>query len=205
MIDIRFDGLEKLIKQLDPAIIEKAQRSAIRKIGDQAATQVSRKIRQHYPVSATQMRDILKKGTFQHRGTSARILRYSGERLSLRHFSTTSKDAYGSPKKVARPRVKSRRGTRYGARTRDQKKKPRRIVNRGFWGRGRNNGIHQIFQRSVEDDPQSSLVKLTGPSIPHMVRNTDVIAVFEAYVGANLGRVFQHELDHFMKKARGTR
>ena len=205
---VTFKNIEQVKKAYNPAIVNKATRSAIRKLTTSVAKAISKEITKTYFVRAGDIKSVLNI-RFRHtpQGHSVGFLAYASRRLSLRYF-TPERGASGkaTPKQRARPKVKSTRGIRLGARSRVRKTRPARIVPRGFWGRvGKGkNGAWQIFQR-ITSANDSKVRKLTGPSISQMARNTGALAAADKLLQDKADKVLSHELDHFIKRHAGLR
>lgn len=204
MLSVRFDNLEEVKKAYDPIVVEKAAYSAVKKLHSKAATRVSKGIRQDYAVKAGQIAAALKKRVRKENGIPSGFLIYTGRRLSLRHFAVGGP----TPRKSNRPRIRTARGLRYGAKVRVMKKRPARVVPRAFWGSARAGaqdgaGEAQIFQRVSAG--RYPLRKMTGPSIAHMARGRAGIDEVNKMMAQDANRTLSHELDHFLQRQIGLR
>lgn len=204
MLSVRFDNLDEVKKAYDPIVVEKATYSAVRKLHSKAATRVSKQIRARYAIKAGQVAAALKKRIRRQSGLPVGFLVYTGRRISLRHFAVGGP----SPRKSNRPRVRTSRGLRYGAKVRITKGRPARVVPGAFWGAGRAGtaagaGEEQIWQRVGAG--RTPLRKLTGPSIAHMARGRAGIDAVNAMMAQDADRTLSHELDHFLQRQIGIR
>lgn len=205
MIKAEFQDLERVKQVYDPIVVEKAAYSTVNKTQGKAATRMSRAVRREYAIKAREINRALHKRIRRRGGIPEGLLIYTGTRLSLRHFSSYKG---GVPKPPARPKRRSPKGTRYGARVRVLKTRKSHIVPRGFWGRGRRGrtdgaGEWQIFQRvGVSRLP---IRKLSGPSIAHMIRNESAQNDINRLLQEELNDRFSHELDHFLQRQIGLR
>ena len=148
MIKVSFQNLEKVRRAYDPKVVEKATRSAIKKLSAKASTAVSKEVRRAYAIKAGDIRQVLRKKQIVRGGVAAGFLIYTSKRLSLRYFTPErNADGTSSPKPRSRPKVTSRRGTRYGVRIRKRKDRSAKILPGAFWGRGQDSGVWQVFKR----------------------------------------------------------
>lgn len=214
MIKFTFDNLDEIKGAYDPEIVRDATRSTVRRLNSQAATQISKAIRQRYNIKARDVTAAMKLRIRDQQGMPVGFLTYLGQRISLRKFAGVSGN--NAPKGSARPRVKSGRGNRYGARVKMVKERGSHIVPEAFWGRGRvgkedGAGAWQIFQRMgvPRSNPRfkgdEKLRKLTGPSIAHMVRSNDAIEAANTLVRTKADSILAHELDHRLLRKAGLR
>lgn len=207
-LEVSFDNLDAVRQAYDPIVVEKATRSAIKKLTDQTATRVSSTVRQVYNVKARDVSKALKKRVSTQGGIPAGYAIYTGRRLSLRYFSTAGTTGMPRAGSNARPRVKTPRGTRYGARARIKKTSVSKVIKGAFWGHGRvgredGAGEAQIFQRIGLG--RLKIRKLTGPSIAHMMRGEDAQRAVNDEMSKKANQVLSHELDHFMQRQAGIR
>lgn len=214
MIKATFDNMDELLKANDPKIVRAAARSTIKKLNNQAATQVSKAIRSRYNIKARDVKSSMIKRVREKGDIPVGFLVYTGKRISLRKFASHNGNA--PPSRSARPRVKSGRGNRYGARVRVVKSRGSHIVPDGFWGKGRvgqedGAGTWQIFQRMgvPRGDPRykgdEKLRKLTGPSIAHMARSDKAIEAANVLVQSKADGILAHELEHRILRQAGLR
>lgn len=208
---ISFENLPEVRAALNPQVYNQALASTIKKLSDQAATQISVNVRKNYAVSASEVKKRLR---MISRHTEAgmvpeRLLIYFSARISLRHFAPAGQKAKGKG-----PRIKTARGVRFGASARVYKPLGTKLKKGAFWGRAirgdvdsaeeASNGL-QIFARVDQEDSKSKLGKLTGPSVSQMVRGWDVIANVNAFIADNRDRILENEINHFLAKYRGLR
>jgi hypothetical protein len=205
-LSVSFDNLEDVRRAYDPAVVQKAAESTIRQLHSKAATAVNKQVRQVYNIKAGTISKSLTKRVVTREGIPAGYLIYLGGRLSLRHFSTVS--GTGEPSSSARPKVKTRRGVRRGARVRVKKTSKSSILKKAFWGRARagssdGEGGWQIFQRIGLS--RLKVKKLTGPSIAHMVRGPEALRAINDLVQREADEKLANNLDHFMRTRAGIR
>lgn len=176
MIDVRFENIDEIRRIYDSDIVTKAIRGAVIRLRDRTATQVGKAVRKRYTVRKHEVADAMRKRARERTNNVEGLLIYTSRRLSLPRFATQR-----TPTRANRPRVRTRRGPRYGAKVQMIKGHGHRQL-RGavFWGRaragqgenGRGQGAWQIWTR--EGRARDGIRRLTGPSISHMVRSQSV-------------------------------
>lgn len=190
-IKISFENIEELRSSVDQKVFSQAVGSTVKQLSDKAGTLISQEVRKKYPVKAGTVKAALRKRFDNSSQVPARLLIYAASRISLRHFATAS------PKPV----VISPRGKRRGAKVKDRKDLPARIVPGGFWGKG--GGTEQIYKRKGRS--RKPIEKLTGPSVSQMVRGSDVLDAIQKHVEENANPLLRKNLDHFQKRRIGVR
>lgn len=214
MIKFSFDNLDEITKAYDPKVVRAALFSTIRKLNSQSSTQVSKAITSRYNIKAKEVKAAMVKRVREQGDIPVGFLVYTSKRISLRKFAKQNGKA--PPERSARPRVKSARGKRLGARVRVVKGRGTHIVPGGFWGKGRAGkedgaGTWQIFQRMgvPRRNPRykgdEKLRKLTGPSIAHMARGDKAIEAANKLVRDKADTILAHELDHRLLRKAGLR
>lgn len=191
-IDVSFSNLEQLKQVYDPIVVEKSARSTVKQLNAKAATRVSRAVRKNYPVSASAIKSTLTARVKEQSGVQSGFLIYLSRRISLRHFATSS------PK----PKVKTRRGVRYGVRVKSRKDRRAGIVEGAFWGTPTQGGEEQIFRRIGL--ARLKIKKLTMPAIAQMVGGEAPIAEINAMMEADADKTLQTNLDFFLQKQIGV-
>lgn len=202
-VRVSFENMEALKRAYDPAMLDKAAGVTIKQLQTKAATAVSREVRQKYNIQAAAIKSALKqsKVTYQD-GMPTGYLIYLSKRISLNYFRTPS-----------RPRIKTKRGIRYGAKTKLYKGQSPKIQKGGFFGTGLNSGSPQIFYRPQPWQPYlrsqglgpNKLWKMTAPSISQMIGGGAPLAALDRLFQEELNSTFEHNLDHFMQKQMGLR
>lgn len=210
MINVSFDNLEQIKEVYDPVIVEKATFFTIKQLTAKAATEVSSQIRDKstgYNIKAKTIKDNLTPRLRKDNGVTEGLLIYFGARISLRHFSSQKG---GEPPlgKGPRPRVKTKRGDRYGARYKIKNSDRNTVGKKAFWGRGRRGNIDgdgewQIFQRIGAD--RLKIKKLTGPSVAQLAGGEEGIKGINKTMNEEANRLLVKNLDHFISKKTGTR
>ena len=192
-LEFKFENIEGLKRVYDPAVVEKAALATVKQLQAKAATATSKAIRDRYAVSASAVKSALKpRLRVDPSGVPTGYLIYLSKRISLRYFATK-----------AVPKVKTKRGIRYGARVKDRKDRPTRIVPGGFFGTAKTSGSGQIFQRIGTS--RLPIRKLTGPSISQMMSGRAAIDALNDLVRKEGDEKFANNLDHFMQKQIGLR
>lgn len=207
MLKVTFEDMEQLKQVYDPIIVEKAASATIKQLHSKSATLVSRAVRDKYSIKARDIKTALKQRVAFKSGVPVGYLIYTSRRISLRHFSPG-----GRPTSRTRPRVKTARGVRRGAKIKVMKTRPARLIKGAFWGRGAigsgdgitlGDGEWQVFQRMGLS--RLKIRKLTGPSISHMVRGDAPLKAINDLVQKEGGEKFANNIDHFIQKKIGTR
>lgn len=207
MIRVSFSNLAEIKSVYDPAIVKKATESATRKLRDRASREVSKAVRKRYAVRAGEISSALDRRTRYRNGASEGLLIYTSSRLSLSRFATGK----GKPTRSNRPKVRTRRGVRYGAKVRLIKGRPAKLINGPvFWGRARagqgdeglGQGAWQIWKR--EGLGRDNIRRLTGPSISHMTRGYAVQNAVEAFITKDADRILAERLNFYTGRKAGV-
>lgn len=206
MLSVRFEGLEEAKQVYDPILVERAAGSTIKQLHNKAATLVSREVRKKYSIKVRDITATLKKRIVYRDGVPSGFLVYTSKRTSLSRF--TSYKGVGVPAQHARPKVRSRRGLRRGARVRVVRSRPAKVVDGAFWGKGRAGladgaGEWQIFRRIGLG--RLPVKKLTGPAIAQMVRGDDVLEAINDLMDGEADALLSKNLDHFILRKAGIR
>lgn len=180
-------GIEELLKTLDPEVIRKANKAAVRRIQRKMATVISGGVRETYNITARDIASAVKM-QLQDGGRTA-IITYRGRRRGLIN--------YGGAGVV--PRVMTARGVRFGAKAKLYKKKPRALVKGGFVARGRNGNVH-IFRRSEQNQSNSTLEAITAPAVAQMVKNQGVEARAQKTLNQQWPIELAHQITFFFNK-----
>jgi hypothetical protein len=191
-LSFKFENLEQLRQVYDPAVVEKAAHATVKQLQSKAATEISKTVRQRYNVSAAAIKSVMTPRVKVSGGVPTGFLIYLSKRISLRHYATGS-----------RPKIKTRRGIRYGARVKEYRSKRAEIVPGAFFGTAKTSGSGQIFQRLGPS--RLKIKKLTGPAIAQMVGGEAPIKALNDLVQREGDEKFAHNLDHFLKKQTGIR
>jgi len=207
MLSVRFDNLEEVKQFYDPIIVEKAAYSTINQLHKKAATLVGRAVRDKYSIKVRDIKSALKSRVVIQGGVPSGYLIYTSKRISLRHFASG-----GRPSTRNRPRVKTARGMRRGAKIKVTKMRAARLIKGAFWGQGAigsgagkmlGEGEWQVFQRIGLG--RLKIRKLTGPSISHMVRGKAPLNAINQLVQDQAEKMLAHNLDHFLRTKTGIR
>jgi hypothetical protein len=192
MIDIDFQDLDKLRKQFDPKVVNRALNSAINKTANKARTFISKKIREKYNVKAATIKHSLSEIRRKDPKdlVAERVLQYTGPHLVLSHFGARVARIPGSRHKGASVLVRKDRG--------------RKIV-KGRHGYGgfiivdkKYNHLN-VYERETKE--RYPIDALFGPSVAEMISATETFNAIDAFVGAEMPKQLEHELDYFLGKA----
>lgn len=202
MISISFSNMEEIRRVYDPSIVDRATRDATRRLRDKVATQVSKAVRDVYSIKAGDISRSLRKRARTRVGHEG-LLVYTSKRLSLSYFATNN----GQPNAGNRPKVKTPRGVRRGAKVKVVKSKGRTIIDGAFWGRGRAGiidgaGAWQIFVR--KGSKRNPIKKLTGPSVSQLVGSRTALEAVNQVVGRDADKILAQRIDFYTGRKAGV-
>lgn len=189
MIDIT-DNFAERLRELDPELLRKAQLSAVSRLRNRTATQISYAARKKYNVTASAVRGALSRRIkiVVRRDQSSAVLEYVGRRIGLINFGGQFK------------RVNTARGKRQGATTKLYKQLPRYLTKRGFIASGKSGNVH-IYQRENEEQSRRlPVMALYGPSIPQMVGSDEVMEQVKGFVEKNYPIELSRQIDFQLSK-----
>lgn len=191
MITIDDQGhIQYLRKLLDPENLRKAERSAIKATQARTATFIHRQTTQIYNVAQRAIAARLKVGV-SNDGSQA-WLRWSGTRIGLINFAAQFKKIGVRPGRWG--------NTRLGATSRTYKNKGRELAIGGFIAEGANGNV-QIFKRkNLKDNSRTPTRAMTGPSIPQMISNPEVLAGADRFVADEYPKQLLNRLKFFYEK-----
>jgi len=182
MINIRLENYQALKVAFDPARVEKAHKSALKKTAAKAKTRVSQEIRKVYNIKA---RDINQASRIMHLGDIIE-LSWTGGTVGLDKFSPTKRT------------VRTARGPRKGVAVKVKKAGKRKLVKGGFQVPSKNN---LIFQRTgtkmVSDPTRDAIARMYGISVPQMV-NEDVSTKAIEFIGDEANVQFVRAFNYFL-------
>ena len=167
----------------------KAEKSAIKATQRKAATQISRKVREEYNVTARAIADRLKL-RLSPDNTEA-YLWYIGTRIGLINFSGSFRN------------VRSARGKRFGATAKIKKKGSRFITVGGFIATGRNGNTHIFQRKDLGQKGRLPIQSKTGPAIPQMVDTEEVLSSATKYVEQEYPKDLINRLNFYLQKQMG--
>lgn len=196
MIRLTLDNVEELQRHFDPASVVKALDRSIAAAAARVRTGVSRDVRQRYNVKAGDVSRSVTLRPVRRGEVLDRLLVWTGGRLGLEKFGMRTRTTYG-----AAP-GKGRRTKRKGVTVVVLKGEGRQVVPGAFPGRGRNSQAEFAFQRI--GDKRLPIRKLTGPAIPTMVQNPDVITKAGDLAGEVLRTEFTRQMELLMAKTGGA-
>lgn len=188
-MDITLSNIAELRKAFDPKLVKQALDRSIRTAAERVRTQISRDVRERYNIKAADIGKSVTLRAVNRDGVLDRLLVYTGGRISLAKFG-------------ARPRVVRVGKRKYkGVTVQVLKAEARQIVKGGFLAKARNakdDTPLQIFQRT--GDARLPIRKLTGPAIPTMVSNKDIIAKINGTATDVLHKEFTRQMTLLMEK-----
>lgn len=195
----KFTDLDKLKKAFDPKIVEKAQRSTVKKTAAKARTWLSRRARQVYTVTAGVVaRHSKLENYFGDPQQPFSVIRYVGSRIGLINFASRER------------LVRTDKGLRRGVSVRVRKDHKRSVVkgrkgrdqSPGFIATGNNDNTHIFARRGDSKLPISAMY---GPSVAEMIGREEVQGQMSAFVGSEMPAIFDHEMEYFLLKQVGLR
>ena len=198
MIALTIENIGELQRRFDPADVLKALDRSIKTASARVSTGISRDVRVRYNIKAS---DIAKAVTVKPVYTGeivSRLLVYVGRRVTLRKFGAN----------------KRRVNKGLGVSVLVRKDNGRKIVQGGFMALGLNarpgETPEQIFKRNgvprrmrkgtYIGRKKQPLVRLTGPSIPTMVQQKDVIDKASDLAGEVVRREFTRQMNLLLQR-----
>lgn len=178
--------LAQLKKQLDPAHLASAEKSALKSIQRKVATQISRLVRHKYNVTARSIAARLKLSLV--RGDTEAHLWYVGTRVGLINFGGQFK------------KVRTSKGERMGATAKMTKQSGRFLTKGGFIATGRNGNVHIFQRRDLKQNSRFPLRAKTGPAIPQMVSEKETIEAASKFVEQQYPAELTNRLNFFLQK-----
>ena len=187
MITIEFpDDLQEMKRQLAPEMLQKANKSALKATQRKTATFISKVVRKEFNVTARAIADRLKLSL--GRGDTEAYLNYVGTRIGLINFSGQFR------------KVRTNAGVRLGATAKVKRTSRRYVTPGGFIAQGNNGNVH-IFQRmSRRQKERMPIRKMTGPAIPQMVAQQEVLDEAAKFVEREFPKDLSNRIDYFLRK-----
>lgn len=182
MIEIKLENLPRLRQAFDPARVDKAFNSALRKTAGKARTRVSQEVRKIYNIKA---RDISQSVKTINRQDFIE-LRWTGKTLGLDKYSPTKRT------------VRTARGPRKGVAVKVLKKGKRKLVKGGFQVASKNNLIFQRTGQKMASNPQKdAIARMFGLSVPQMVNKKVTNNAIE-FIGDEMNVQFERAFNFFL-------
>lgn len=194
---LKFPFMAEARKLFDPELVNKAQRQSITKIKNKAKTRISRVTRSIYNVSAAKLNAALKMTTIERGQLRAVELEFFGRKIGLINFGAKFKRVRTVGKSG---RFAGKTIHRAGATAKTHKNERRKLRKGGFIAPGANANI-QVFERIDSDDPKSKIRKVTGPAIPQMVGQPEVVQAFEDLVDAEYPNIFESQINFLLSRS----
>ncbi len=206
MITIEITGVDAARHAFSSTTVDNAMRSTLNKLAAQAATVVSKKIRETYNIKARDLNTAIKVVKARSIEAGSQLIA-AGPRLPLIYFDAQETIINGSTAIISRRKSGglASRSVRKGNKKRGVTVK---VLNAGgrkfvqgpnhfggfFVGVG---GSHQIFMRSRAS--QFPIEKRAGPAVAQMLgKHTDIVRQF---VISESARIFSSELDFYASQA----
>jgi len=178
---IRYEitDLPELRRTFNPKFVDQALDRAMQVATTKTRTRLSRQVRQVYNIKAGDV----SRSVVIRKIAQGRVLVYQGRMIGLDKFT-------------ARPRkVRTAAGKRIGVTVQVRKDRGRKLVKAAFIaGRGQ-----VIFKRTGED--RLPLERLFGPSIAHMIGQSDVLDIATRQTGEDAAVEFDRYLTYLMEQA----
>ena len=182
MIDVQHD-IHDLKQFLDPKFLKRAEVATLKSVRGKTATRISKSVRGRYNVTARAIAARLKLGMSSN-DTEA-TLAYRGTRIGLVNFSAQFR------------RVKTSRGKRQGATVRVHKANGRKLVKGGFIAQGAGGNVH-VFKRVGKS--RSPIKALKGPSVPQMVKQSQVEKDAQELIQTEYPRILTNKLEYYLSR-----
>lgn len=204
MISVSFSNLDELKRVYDPRIVERAASDAVWRLRTPVKNTTAKEVAQVYNIKQGEVSSALKVAR-RNRGSPEVLLIYRSKRPSLPRFASKREPTRGN-----RPRVKTQRGVRYGAKAKVVKSRGQRLIRGAFWARGRagqsedgrGQGAWLIWVR--QSGARNSLKKLTGPSVSQMVGTRSARAAADRAIRDNADRILFQRLDFYTGRRAGV-
>lgn len=202
MIRLTLDNIDELNRAFDPSKVLKALDRAVAAAAARVRTGISKEVRVRYNIKAGDIGGAVTLKPVRSGDVINRLLVYTGGRLSLRKFGANKRIVDGRP----------------GASVLVKKENGRKILQGGFFALGLNakpgETPEQLWKRQGDPRPmrrgkykgrvKQPIVKLTGPSIPTMVQNKDVLTNASTLAGDVMRREFTRQMQMLMDKTGAT-
>lgn len=182
MIDVQHD-IHDLKQFLEPRFLKRAEVATLKSVRSKTATRVSKSVRGRYNVTARAIAARLKLG-MRNDDTEA-TLSYIGTRIGLINFSAQFR------------RVNTAKGKRQGATVRVHKANGRKLVKGGFIAQGAGGNVH-VFKRTSK--ARSPIKALKGPSIPQMVKQSEVQKDAQELLQTEYPRILSNRLEFYLSR-----
>lgn len=192
----QFPFIAEAKKLFDPSIVNKAQRLSITAIKGKAKTAVSKSVRKKFVVTARRIAQDLKIRMSDKGDLRSAQLDYVGQRIGLINFSANFRKVRTTGR---RGHLRGSKIRRLGATARVSKGSARYLAPGGFIASGTSGNV-QIFQRIEKNNSRSKLRKLTGPAVPQMVSQPEVVKDFTNLVEKEFPPTFESKLNFVLGK-----
>jgi len=204
VISISFSNLDELYRVYDPQLVDRAASDATWRLRTPVKNAVAKSIAQTYNITQGGVNQALRVAR-RKRESHETLLIYQSKRPSLPRFSSKR-----TPTRGNRPKVKTRRGTRYGAKARIVKSRGQRLIQGAFWGRGRAGtseegrgaGAWLIWIRTGR--ARSDIKKLTGPSVSQLVSTRSARAAADRVMESKSDEILKQRLDFYLGRRAGV-
>lgn len=172
MIKIEVKGIKEVLELLDPKMIKRVVPRTLNKVGQQAQTALSRKVRETYNITASRLKEAIttQKATTNNPEVT---IRARGRRPGLQHYGA--------------------RQVRKGVSVLVTKAGGRKVIRHAFIPKT----IVGVYRRKTKK--RLPIERLTGPSVPQMIGKVGVNE-FMKVVDEKIEKVFNHELEWELSK-----
>jgi hypothetical protein len=209
MITYSLTNIDQARELFGGAVVDKAVKSTLNKLAEQAKTAVSKEIRKTYNIKARDLSAAMKVQRVRGGAYESHILT-SGPRFSLMYFDAQQTLIRGNDAittrltRAGKVSKRTRKGRKQsGVTVRVKNNEGRKLVkgrNRfGAFMANTPGGSTQIFTREARS--RLPIDKLTGPAVAQMLgQKTSVV---QDFINRESGRIFSHELDFFAQQVVG--
>lgn len=172
-IDIKLEGMDKVVAKLRPDIYKKALNRTLNDVGAKAKTQATRAVRQRYNINAKTLKENMQVRRSRYNSLSY-ALQIESRRRNIINFGA--------------------RKVKKGVSVRVKKTSGRKVIKGAFIG---NNG-RTVFKRVK--DKRLPIKALKTLSIPQMF-NKEVMKEVDKDASSNFNKRFRHHFDFYIGKA----
>jgi hypothetical protein len=203
MISLEFNQqLSRIAEHFDPMLVQKAHKQATKRTATKVKTAISKAARARYKIAARDITAGLKLKRDDR--TESVILQYTGKRISLSRFNPREVRVSGNKSNIT-SRVKGQTKRRQVRRNAKHKSGVsvqilrnggrRQVMGRRGFGAFLSD-LHglKVFMR--KEKKRLPIIRVTGPSIVHMVGHQSVIESFTDKVEEAFPQEFERALDY---------
>jgi len=178
LVSIKLNGVEKLLKKLDPKAQDKIATRTVSKVAAQAKTAADKEIRKDYRIKKKDLKLTLHKAVS---GTAIAVIKGSRRSISLAKFSARQLKA----------------GTRVEA-----KRGEKKVFSHAFIST-MSTGYKGVFIRAKKGDKRVSRLpvkEIYGPSPGQLLKRPETIKAINKLVNLKFKKILHHEMKYYFEK-----